>query len=96
MTAELTPRPGGHQPDGHHADAEPATMTCPRCSFGDVQYVIDAYVVYSAVSEDGTTTVGAPYVQTFDNTFLECRDCGWKDENVEVKLGDRRLEDEIT
>lgn len=65
-------------------------MRCPQCGRDGVQYVIDAYVIYD-VSEDGSATVGQPYVSTFDDRFLECRDCGWKDERVDLQIGDNTL-----
>jgi hypothetical protein len=70
-------------------------MKCPVCNKPGVQYVIDAYVVFDDVSDDGASTVGPPRIETFDDAFLECRDCGWKDEGVEVQLVDRQLVDEL-
>jgi hypothetical protein len=72
-------------------------MKCPVCNTPGVQCVIDAYVVFDDVdvSDDGASTVGPPRVETFDDAFLECRDCGWKDEGVEVQVVERRLTDEL-
>jgi hypothetical protein len=67
-------------------------MQCPNCGKEGVQFLVDAYVIYDAVSEDGSTTVGAPRVQTFDkDRFLECRDCGWTLEKRDVVLADATL-----
>jgi hypothetical protein len=70
-------------------------MRCPACGAATTQYVIDAYVVYDAVSEDGSTTVGPPRIETFDNAFLECPGCGWKAERVEVHIADRHVDEEL-
>jgi hypothetical protein len=71
-------------------------MRCSACAAEGVTYVTGAYVVYSEVSADGTSTVGAPYVQTFDDSFVECRDCGWKDDDsAEVRLVDTHVEDDL-
>ena len=70
-------------------------MRCPQCDKPGVQYVIDAYVVYDDLTDDGAQTAGPPRVETFDNAFLECPDCGWKLEKVEVRIVDRTLHDEI-
>ncbi|HXA27636.1 MAG TPA: hypothetical protein VN193_02720 [Candidatus Angelobacter sp.] len=60
-----------------------------------MQCVIDAYVVYDQVSDDGSVTVGPPRVETFDTTFFECPECGWKLEKVTIELTDRVLCDEL-
>lgn len=62
-------------------------MQCPTCGRGGVQFLIDAYVIYDVVSDDGTATAGAPRIQTFESDrFLECRDCGWKEDRDLVLL----------
>jgi len=66
-------------------------MRCPQCGRDGVQYLIDANVVYDNVTEDGTATIGQPWIQTFDDRFLECRDCGWKNDGVDLQLGDTSL-----
>lgn len=70
-------------------------MRSPKCNKPGVQYLIDAYVVYDDVSDDGASTVGPPRVETFDDTFLECRHCGWKEEDIDLQLVERQLVDEL-
>jgi hypothetical protein len=71
--------------------AKEISMRCPACGRDGVQFLIDAYVIYDAVSEDGVETVGPPRIQTFDkDRFLECRDCGWKSD-CDVTLADTSL-----
>jgi hypothetical protein len=67
-------------------------MRCPACGCDGVQLLIDAYVIYDGVSEDGSTTTGTPRIQTFDkDRFLECRDCGWTLEACDVVLTETAL-----
>jgi hypothetical protein len=67
-------------------------MQCPNCGEDGVRFLVDAYVIYDAVNEDGTCTAGSPRVQTFDkDRFLECHDCGWTLEKRDVTLGDVAL-----
>lgn len=47
------------------------------------------------LTDDGASTACPPRVETFDNAFLECPDCGWKLEKVEVRIVDRTLHEEI-
>jgi hypothetical protein len=67
-------------------------MRCPSCGRDGVQFLIDAYVIYDSVSEDGAETVGPPRVQTFDkDRFLECRDCDWTSEKRDLVVRDIAL-----
>lgn len=67
-------------------------MRCPACGRDGVRFLIDAYVIYDAVAEDGCATAGPPRIQTFDkDRFLECCDCGWTLEQRDVVLADTAL-----